>query len=219
MSALSRKMLVVLAVLVATPPGVMTAQRPAAGVTLPIGLGIAQVSPVPGGTLRFYSGSMIGQKPGDVPASDTVKFGPGLPSVDIAEAPPWLVPEHLKMDYELFWLRVVTITPDWLEVIGNSRTGDRKWIERTAAEFVAWPEFLLRVNSIEAIDAVATPVRARPLDASPILSSARAALPVLAVQGEWARVATHDLADRMPPEGWIRWRRGETLLVRFNPFS
>jgi len=40
--------------------------------------------------------------PGDYPPSDIVMFGSGLPSVDIAEAPPWLVPEHLKMDYELF---------------------------------------------------------------------------------------------------------------------
>jgi hypothetical protein len=57
------------------------------------------------------------------------------------------------------------------------------------------------------------------LDASPILSTARAALPPLAVQGDWLKVATGHLADRIQPEGWIRWRRGERLLVIYNPLS
>jgi hypothetical protein len=29
----------------------------------------------------------------------------------------------------------------------------------------------------------------------------------------------HHLADRMPPEGWVRWRRGDRLLVVCNPLS
>jgi hypothetical protein len=150
---------------------------------------------------------------------DRVRFGPGVPSVDIVEAPPWLVPQHLKMDYEIFQLRVVTLTPDWLEVVGSMRTGQLVWIDRSAARFTAWPEFLLSVHSVEAIDAATNPVRARPLDSSPILSTARAALPPLAIRGEWMQVATHELADRMPPEGWIRWRRGERLLISWNPLS
>lgn len=45
--------------------------------------------------------------------------------------------EHLKMDHELFQLRVVTVTPDWLEVVGSMRTGQTSWIDRSAARFVA----------------------------------------------------------------------------------
>jgi hypothetical protein len=75
------------------------------------------------------------------------------------------------------------------------------------------------VPSVEAFDAEANPVRTRPLDAAPILSTARAALPALAVQGDWLKVKTGHLADRIPPEGWIRWRRGDRLLVTYNPLS
>jgi hypothetical protein len=46
--------------------------------------------------------------------------------VDIAEAPPWLVPQHLELDYEIFHLRAMTVTPEWLEVIGNARTGETR---------------------------------------------------------------------------------------------
>jgi hypothetical protein len=44
-------------------------------------------------------------------------------------------------------------------------------------------------------------------------------LPPLAVQGVWVKVATGHLADRIQPEGWIRWRRGDRLLVTYNPLS
>ncbi len=186
---------------------------------LPVGLGIAQVAPVAGGALHFFRPPGLGEAPGDYPSSDTVTFGTGQPSVDILTAPPWLVPEHLKMDYELLQFRVLTLTRDWMEVIGNTRTGEAAWIDRASARFSAWPEFLLGVHSVEALDSDANPVRARPLDGAPILSSARAALPPLAVQGDWLKVATHALADRMPPDGWIRWRRADRLLIRYNPFS
>jgi hypothetical protein len=186
---------------------------------LPIGLGIARVLAKPGTVLRFYRPPAIGENPGDYPPSDVVLFGPGVPSVDIAEAPPWLVPEHLKMDYELFHLRVLTLSAEWVEVIGNSTTGETWWIDRSQVEFADWPEFLLSVPSVEPFDAEANPVRSRALDAAPILSTMRAALPVLAVQGDWLQVATGELADRMPPNGWIRWRRGERLLITYNPVS
>jgi hypothetical protein len=139
--------------------------------------------------------------------------------VDIAEAPPWLVPEHLKMDYELFHLRVMTLTTEWAEVVGNSRTGQTWWVDRTTVEFEGWPEFLLGSPSVVPFDEHAAPVRARPLDDSPILATTTAALPPLAVRGDWLKVSIGHLADRIVPEGWIRWRRGDRLLVTYNPLS
>ena len=186
---------------------------------LPAGLGIARVTPASGSVLHFYRPPRIGESPGDYPPSDTVKFSPGKPSVEIGEAPPWLVPDQLKMDYEIFYLRVVTLTRDWVEVIGNSSTGETTWVSREAVSYTSWPEFLLEVHSVEAFDPEASPVRARPLDSSPILSTARAALAPLAIQGEWMKVDTNELADRIQPEGWIRWRRGDRLLVTYNPLS
>lgn len=114
---------------------------------LPIGLGIAHVAPLPGGVLHFYGTPGIGETPHAYPPSDTVRFGPGQPSVDIAQAPPWPVPD------------------------------------------------------------------------SPILATTTAALPPLAVQGDWLKVSIGHLADRIVPEGWIRWRRGDQLLVAYNPLS
>ncbi|HLA64857.1 MAG TPA: hypothetical protein VK610_10550 [Rhodothermales bacterium] len=186
---------------------------------MPIGLGIAQVTPVPGGALRFYAEPGEGVRPEDVVPADIVTFRRGVPSVEIATAPPWLVPEHLKMDYELFHLRVLTLTPDWVEVVGNATTGQSIWVARMDVTFIAWPEFLLGVAAVEVYDSEANPVRYVPHPEGGVLSSRPGALPPLAVRGDWLRVATRDLADRIPPSGWVRWRDGDFLLLTYSPFE
>lgn len=186
---------------------------------LPLGLGIGHVMPRPGSVLNFYGEPRPGDVPGDLEPVDVVRFGVGVPSVQILEAPPWLVPQHLKMDYELFQFRVLTLSQEWAEVIGNTQTGQSWWIERSAIRFESWPEFLLGVNSVEALDAEANPVRERPFDQSSIMSTAPEPVPPLAVRGEWLKVGTSHLADRIRPEGWIRWRDGERLLIAYNPLS
>lgn len=218
-----RSILTVLALVLGTAmtyPASAQRMQTIARADLPVGLGIAHVSPRAGGVLRFYGGPpRLGEVPGEYPPAGTVRFRAALPSVEIAEAPPWLVPEHLKMDYEIFLLRVITLTPQWVEVIGNTTTGDTWWLDRSEIRFSSWPEFLMGVHSVEAAAPESNPVRARPLDASPVLSSARAAVRPLAVQGDWVKVDTSELADRMPPDGWMRWRRGDRLLITFNPLS
>jgi hypothetical protein len=186
---------------------------------LPLGLGVARFAPTPGRVLRFYAQPREGDRPGDLPPVDSVTFGDGVPHVEIATAPPWLVPEHLKMDYELFVLRALTLTADWVEVVGNSTTGETWWIARSDVHFVSWPQYLLSVTSVETLDAEENPVRYRPHDEAGVLSSSWAPLPPLAVQGDWLRVATINLADRIQPSGWIRWRSDDRLLVVCNPLS
>jgi len=132
---------------------------------LPMGLGIARVVISPTGTLAFYGEPAPGQGPGDYTAVDVVRFAPADPGVAIAEAPPWLVPEHLKMDYELFDLRVLLLTPQWVEVIGNMSNGQTWWVDRSQIRFIAWPELLVSAAAVTPIGE--TTVRARPLDTSP----------------------------------------------------
>lgn len=186
---------------------------------LPIGLGIARVAPVPGRDLHFYPTPRVGDLPDGTQPVASVRFGPGQPSVTVTEAPPWFEPEHLKIDYELLDLRVLTLGREWVEVIGNSRTGETWWVNRADVTFASWPEHLLGVSSVEVLDPETNAIRVRPLDDSPIMATTTDPLPPLAVSGDWLKVATHALADRMPPEGWIRWRRGDRLLVSYSPLS
>ncbi|HNR55820.1 MAG TPA: hypothetical protein PKJ19_11685, partial [Flavobacteriales bacterium] len=76
---------------------------------------------------------------------------------------------------------------------------------------------ILGVNTVEILDPAANPIRLKPLEHAAILADgANALLTPVAVQGDWLQVRTHELADRMPPTGWVRWRRGDQLLVHYN---
>jgi len=62
-------------------------------------------------------------------------------------------------------------------------------------------------------------IHARPLDDSPVLVTTSESLQPIAVRGAWLKVSISKLADRMPSEGWLRWRDGERLSVGYKPLG
>ena len=90
----------------------------------------------------------------------------------------------LKLDYDIFQLRAVTIARNWIEVIVNKKTGQTAWVDRNAVEFQHWPDFLLGVFGVEVINAASNPVRIKPLDnASSVLNPGRSSLRPIASTG------------------------------------
>ncbi|QQR88000.1 MAG: hypothetical protein IPJ76_07240 [Flavobacteriales bacterium] len=148
---------------------------------------------------------------------DSLVFAQGPHHMDIAYAPPWFVPAHMKLDYDLLVLRVITLSPNWVEVEVHAAEGRTVWVERTQGEVQLWPEFMLRVAAVETLGPAANPIRVKPLDHAGVLADgANTLLAPLAVQGDWLLVRTHALADRIQPTGWIRWRKDGVLLVEYS---
>ena len=175
---------------------------------------------VSGERLYFYGTPDFTQLPALMTPRDSVTFGQGPYHVDIMTAPPWFVPEVLKMDYDMLFLRAITLTKNWVEVVVNRLTGETRWIDAQAVRFVDWPRFLLDMATVEMLDAAANPIRVKPLDYAGILAEAPGIpLQVLAIQGSWMQVSTNGVADRIVPTGWIRWRDGDQLLISYAPLS
>jgi hypothetical protein len=169
------------------------------------------------GSFHFYGDPDMDALPVPQNANDSLVLVMGEHHVDIASAPPWFVPAHMKMDYDLLLLKAITLSQNWIEVEVNSIDGSTRWVASEAVDFTTWTEFILAVPTVEIIDPGTNPIRIKPLDhASEMADGADALLKPLAVRGEWLMVSTSDLADRMPPTGWIRWRKGDRLLVRYN---
>lgn len=186
----------------------------------PLGLGMAKPFLAPAKTLYVYMIPDTEQLPGETKPADSITFVQKQGFVDIATAPPYLVPEVLKLDYNAFYFRVVSLSRYWVEVIVNTTNGHTAFLDREAVEYLAWPDFFLNVHSVERLNAEKNPVRARPMDTGSIMASGpNIALTVVSVHGDWLKVATNGLADRMPPYGYIRWRDGNQLLVRYSLFS
>ena len=189
-----------------------------AGTEIPIGVGFVKPRFHDLETLRFYGPPPFDQLADMVPVVDSISFTRSANQFDIATAPPWLVPEVLKLDYDLFYFRAVTLAQNWVEVVVNQSMGRTAWVDRQAVEFVPWPDFLLSVFAVEVIDPLANPLRLKPLeDASPL---ARTSLPLrpLAVHGNWLYVAA-DLDGGPGSRGWVRWRDGDRLLISFSLLS
>ena len=148
---------------------------------------------------------------------DSLLFAPGPYHMEIAYAPPWFVPAHMKLDYDLLLLRVITLSGNWAEVVVNETDGRTAWVQRSQGIVRLWPEFILGATAVEILDPATNPIRTKPLDhASPLADGADALLAPLAVQGDWLLVRTHELADRIQPTGWIRWRKDGVLVVEYS---
>jgi hypothetical protein len=194
---------------------------PMAGATpAPPGVGVVRPAVQAGTRLYFYSQPDFDQMPDSVAPVDSLVFVQGPYHVDVGYAPPWLVPEVLKLDYDLLLLRAETLTRHWIEVVvndtGRARWAPRTlWVDRKAVTFTDWPTFLLQVVAVEGLPGETPPIRLQPRDDAGILADTAIPLRPLAVRGEWLLVSTLGLADRIPPTGWLRWCHGDRLLVRY----
>lgn len=203
--------------------GVAPAQRTSSSLasvpsgTTPLGYGIARAHTDPQGVLHFYNRPAPDNLPSGAAPVDTVQFGPGQPHVQIQTAPPWFVPEVLKLDYDTLLLRVLTIQRNWVEVLVNQTDGRTHWIGRDSADVLSWPEFLLGVAAVEPLDPAANPLRLKPLDHASPIQGASSPYSVVAAQEQWLGVRPAEKPGDL--QGWIRWKKQGQLTVSYSILS
>jgi hypothetical protein len=187
----------------------------------PLGEGIVKPPITAGATLYLYSGQLIDEQLNQAAIKDSLTMVQGQYNVEIGTAPPWFVPEFLKLDYDIFQLRAITISKNWIEVIVNRQTGKTAWVDRNAVTYLSWPEFFLEVFSVELISIINNPLRVKPLEnASIVTNPGKNSLRPIAVKGEWMKVATMpDDPNAAPKLGWIRWRKGSQVLISWSLLS
>jgi len=197
-----------------------SAQRFDPNFQLPIGIGVASPAMIPGRPLYFYSSPDFDAAPYQLKPIDSITFVKGEHYLDIATAPPWLAPEFIKLDYDILMFRVVTYSQNWIEVIVNNTNGQTSWVDATAVGYKEWGTFLTSIVAVEVIDVKTNPIRLKALDNSGILAQVQGAqLRPIAVKGDWLLVSTVGLADRIVPTGWIRWKKGDRMLITYSLLS
>ena len=138
----------------------------------------------------------------------------------IVEAPPWLLPAHMKLDYDILLLRVLALSRTAVEVEVNAPLRMSKWVPRDQVDVLLWPEFLLAVHSIEPIGTDDLVVRVKPLDhASEVAVREDAILRPLLVRGQWIKVSAEQLDHDQGVTGWLRWTDGDRLLISYALLS
>lgn len=187
----------------------------------PLGEGIVKPRIEAGTKLYLYSGQLIDELLHHGAIKDSLTFVKGQYNVEIGTAPPWFAPEFLKLDYDIFQLRAITISRNWIEVIVNRQTGKTAWVDRNAVTYESWPEFFLEVFSVELISSIKNPLRIKPMENASIVADAgKNSLRPVAIRGEWMKVAIEtDSPEAKPRLGWIRWKKGNQVLITWSLLS
>ncbi|MCF8277253.1 MAG: hypothetical protein K9J17_11015 [Flavobacteriales bacterium] len=183
-----------------------------------MGIGLVSISPEDGKVLRFYSKPKHFELPENLKSIDSLTFKAGQHYVDIATAPPWFVPQYMKLDYGILQLVAVTVQQNWIEVIVNRSNGQTSWIYRQDVGYSTWSEFLLTVHSVELLNPSDFPPRIKPMDhASPDESvDANGIFYPISVKDDWLQVHPDKEVDH---DIWVRWKRDGILLVRYSLLS
>jgi hypothetical protein len=178
----------------------------------PMGLGIAKVNfSMESQTLYFYAD----------PDSEKITDSVVVHADYIDYAPPWLFPEFLKPDYNICHFRMLTVTRDRVRVIVNKQTGQTGWMSREELNCQYWPDFLISVFAVYSLDEKVNPWRVRPLDHGGLFLTSDKVLryEAIAVEGDWLLAEARDTHEKVIGKAWIRWRRGEELLVSYDLLS
>lgn len=189
--------------------------------TTTIGIGIAQPILSPKQTLYFYPAPKENQLPTQLTPLDSITFKKIPGGIDIATAPPWLVPEKLKLDYQLFHFLVKSQSRYFLQVVGNKTNGQTAWIAKSQVNYQDWASFLLTVHSVEPLNWEDNPLRSKPLrHADPLLKfNQNNILQPLKIENNWIQVNILDQDYNPIQKGWIRWRSDTQLSISYALLS
>ena len=186
----------------------------------PLGLGFFKPSFYKNSVLYFYGNpnwekSVQEHTPADSVTFEKTEYG----SFDISYAPPWLVPDHLKMDYDILYFRIQSISRDFIEITVNIMDQRSIYVSRFDGEIIYWPEFLLTVNSVEFIDGKEQLIRIKPLHYAGEVNAKYNFMQPLIIKGDWMMVRLVDDDYKTVGKGWIQWKKENNLLIKYSLLS
>jgi hypothetical protein len=134
-------------------------------------------------------------------------------------SPPWLYPEHLKLDYGIMIFKVLGIGNDFIKVEGNKQNNQLTYLDKRQGKFFSWAEFILSVNSVEFINKDSQSVHIKPLDIADPIKVDFVFMQPLLVEEDWMYVRLTNMNFAEKGKGWIRWRKENQLLIRYSLLS
>lgn len=134
----------------------------------------------------------------------------------------WLHPETIWLDYSQFLFRYTQIQDNWVEVIINKETGDKKWILTSSTfEIISWDKFLIEnTTAIEPL--TPTDIKLEPSSDSKTIrqSTDKDCFEAIEIMGDWIKIKTNETlecSEHPTPikTGWIKWRQNNRLTIKY----
>lgn len=187
---------------------------------LPMGLGFFKPNFNETAILYFYSFPNLKKPILDHPPVDSIGFNKmETGGFDISYAPPWLKPEILKLDYDIFYFKIKSLSNDFAEIIVNKDTRKIMFVARNDGTITFWPDFLLQVNSIEFVAPKEQKIRVKPLSYASEVKIPFEFMKPLLVRDEWLLVELLNNNYEYAGKGWVQWKRDNQLLILYSLLS
>jgi hypothetical protein len=184
-----------------------------------LGIGVVSVNFDEKTVIHFY------EKPNSDAPTQTIRFfnDESIRSWNIEDLDAvrkWLAPESLWLDYNSFVFRCRARQAGWLQVIVNNNTGKSYWVKASPVlQFQTWETFLKGMFSVARSKEFPQKILVSPAAGSrEVRYRRRDCFDVMSMRGDWIQVtqAGHcENPDKRFRSGWIRWRRGRTLLIEY----
>jgi hypothetical protein len=167
--------------------------------------------------MYFYGNPNLSKTTQDNFRTDSIAFTQSDPgNYSISYAPPWLQPNHMKMDYGILYFEVQTLGMEFIEITVNTSTQRTSYVSRFEGNIILWPEFLLRVYAIEMIPGSPQTIRVNPLDYAGEVNNEYEFLQPISIKNEWLQVELQDKNLQPITTGWLRWKKEEKLLISYS---
>jgi len=137
----------------------------------------------------------------------------------------WLRPEVLWLDYSSFVFRCKSKSENWYQVIVNNDTGKSLWIKKDSfIVFSGWENFLKGMFGIARLRDTKQKIRKSPNDTAQEINydCKYDCFQVKSMKGDWIEIFSTDDCDDgtdtkcgIIKSGWIRWRKGNKLLIEY----
>jgi hypothetical protein len=186
---------------------------------LPAGAGILSIDFQKAPTLRFYADTA------QALATKTFSVGrnkKGEYIIKNVKQAAWFKPEQLWLDYDIFVIRVDTVSGGWYRVFTDNEKGTSMWIKAGPGKrFVKWATFLVKettaIGSRGSIE-----IKAAPDPKSKTIRRAveKDCFEALEIKGDWMRIRTNTVLDcdesgKPLKSGWIKWKDKGQLAIEF----
>lgn len=189
---------------------------------IPLGQGILKINYQKLPTIHFYTDTLQ-----QTPARSitVVKDQEGNYSIkNEKEVFKWFLPEQISFDYDIFMIRVDTVSGKWYKVIVNNDNGKTFWTKAdNIKKLVKWPEFLLKETTSIDKGFANLDIKTSPSEKSARLKKIERedCFEALEIKGDWMKIRTNQTLDcngskKPVRSGWIKWKLKNRLAIGYG---
>jgi len=190
------------------------------------GIGLVNIKPDSSLSIYFYDSlkSMYAKNKIDF-IEDKNHIGLFCLKLSAKDAGAWFRPLHFYIEFGILTFQCIDTTEAFYKVIVKEVTNQAYWIRKNSfIRFQCWSEYLLETTGVEPINPIENPIRTRPeRNSPPTVNQPIKCIRAVKITDDWMKIITdptncdqtNEMKDDEKVTGYIRWKSGNNLLIKY----